>query len=175
MTFYRQSSILAIMGKHKSEQDKLEDALKDHDCGTECVVCRDGIEAARARDREGMEKYGWTAHIVVDDPELPFEFNYHTHGFTETFGCPDMQIVFPMPPESAHGIMHTIVGIMRKGHRFKLGEISDKILRDHNVTFARAEECDREVYRVILPDPSGDVNRDSMDKPYKDQWIGCNL
>lgn len=150
--------------------------MSKHNCDNpECAVCALGLEAVKTRDREAMEKFGWTAHIVVDDPDVPYGFNYHTHGFPETFQCPDMQIVLPLPKNMSHTIMHTIVTLMREGRRFRLGEIADGVLVGHSVTFASAKELDREVYRVILPDKSGDLNQDTMDKVYRDQWLDCSL
>lgn len=50
---------------------------------------------------EMMRKHGWYAHFVPDDNKYPNSINYHTHGLEDSFGHPDLQICFPLPPKIA--------------------------------------------------------------------------
>lgn len=128
---------------------------------------------AKAWEREMMAKVGWYAHFVTgEDPQTPTGFNAHTHGFTETWGQPDVQIVMPMPPETAHGVMISIANLLKAGVRLEPGREYDEILHDYKVMFAWAVESGRRVLRAILPDKEGNLERGNIAEPYARQWEG---
>lgn len=126
---------------------------------------------AEAYEREMMEKLGWYWHYVLDDPQPPFA-NIHTHGFEKTFGQPDVQIVFPLPPEMAQGVLNSIVDLLKKGVRLEPGKRYAEVLQDFEVEFALAEESGRRVLRFILPDKDGFTARGLIAQPYAKQWEG---
>lgn len=142
--------------------------INDHKC--ECHACTYGIDATRAREKELMEKYGWYAHIVMDDEQSPTGFNYHTHGFTESFNAPDIQIVIPIQPEIAHAIADTIVAALQSGKKFQTNQRESAVLQGHDVMFVEAVENGREVWRVVLPDQNNQLEIDKMDLDYAIQW-----
>lgn len=115
----------------------------------------------------------WIIHYVTDhDDQSPTGVNCHTHGIADRHGHLDFQIVIPLPPEVAMAILNDLGDRARKGERFEAGMVSHEILRNMPVTFAYAVECWRRVVRVILPDPQGSVDRDTMDSKYAMQWDG---
>lgn len=125
-----------------------------HDC--DCDICKYGKTFVESREARNMQEEGWYAHIVVDGDCTPHGFNWHTHGFEVTFGQPDIQICFPMPPEVAHAIGHSVVDRLREGLALEVGKMYDGILKDeYKVQFIEAWECQRRVLRLVLPDKKG--------------------
>lgn len=121
-----------------------------------------------------MKKFGWYAHYVPDDLTSPTEFNAHTHGFEESWGHPDVQIVFPLPQEVAHSIFWNIARAIKEGKpfRFSAGKPYADIIEKYHVTFAWAKEGGRRVLRIILPDEKGAFAKDLIAEPYSIQWKG---
>jgi len=62
-----------------------------------------------------MKDYGWAAHYVPYDDN---HINYHTHGLSENFNHPDLQIVLPISMENAHGIVSNIIDDIKEGNKF---------------------------------------------------------
>lgn len=124
---------------------------------------------------ECMERYGFYTHFVFDDDfdNSPSGVNLHTHGLPESCGHPDFQITVPLNPEVANGIFHNLYSRVRDGERFLAGDIVRNILgNDLEITFMEAEECDRPVLRVILPDPAGNISKSKMQKKWKAAQYG---
>ena len=169
---------------HDAEADarRLLAALKD-DCDSssddpqecECAVCKDGTEAVEKRQQEAMEKHGWYAHFIVgDDPASPTGFNYHTHGFTDTFHQPDLQAVLPLDPKVVHDIFAEIADRLREGTKFVVGKpIGDIVRGGYKIMFAIAHESDRVVWRLIIPDPHGNLLKETVEGLFAEQWEGC--
>ena len=136
----------------------------DHEeCGG-CAVCaliNEGFtedEANRivsARDAACMDKFGWYAHLVQVDPHSPTGYNCHTHGVVESWEHPDFQIVLPLSPENAHGVLCVLIDRIKHGEQFESGQIVDRIVDGYSVLFSEAKECDRTVLRVIFPSKDG--------------------
>lgn len=128
----------------------------NHD--TDCECCKGGLAAFKEREQQMFEKHGWVAHFVTDDdPTSPTGFNCHTHGFEQTFDCPDVQIVLPLSPDIAHALLVNIAERLKCGDRFKVGKTYDKIIGSG----------DRVVLRMILPD------KNTMDAGFALQWDGA--
>ncbi len=123
-------------------------------------------------NKENMEKYGWYAHHVFDDEQSPTGANAHTHGFEETWNHPDIQIVYPIPGNVAHGIFWTVVGHLKEGKRYEPGIRYGEILENYDVMFAWAQEGGRRVLRMILPDPDNVMERGRVGGKYATQWKG---
>lgn len=147
--------------------------LNHTDC--ECAVCRDGLEAVEARERQAIEELGWYAHFVPNDPDYPYGVNYHTHGFEESFGHLDMQICLPIHPNMAHGILSIAVEKIKAGFKFEHGEKYEDLIEakdpslKYEVLMLEAEECDRKVLRLIMPDKAG-----KFDGELAAQMEGCD-
>lgn len=156
------------------------------DC--QCEACKHGIGPALEKQRANMEKYGWIAHFITDhDPTSPTGVNVHTHGLVENFNHPDLQVVLPIPPQVAHGLLCAAIDQIKAGTRFHAGQQYDKICgNDYKITFVQAIEGDRAVLRMILPTPNGSLDPLTMDAnesfdAYRDQfclrnfgWTGVN-
>ena len=121
---------------------------------------------------ENMKKHGWYAHYVFDDTDSPMGANAHTHGFEETWKHPDIQIVYPIPGEVAHGIFWTVVGHLKEGKRYEPGVRYGEILDKYDVMFAWAKEGGRKVLRMILPDTANIVERGRIAEKFAQQWEG---
>lgn len=132
-------------------------------------------EIARRMQRyhdEKMAEYGWYVHFVPNDDTTPFRVNIHTHGVTESWHHPDLQIVIPLPEKVAHSILINAVNLVKEGTRFHAGDKTDGLLESFPVGFAVAHETGRDVLRLILPDKEGRVARDMMADPYSRQYEG---
>lgn len=135
-------------------------------------------EKPTAEEERLMRAYGWYAHMTVADPSIATGFNYHTHGFNESLGHLDLQIVLPIRGDKCHGIAKTIYDqIKASAGKFIDG---DETLIPHQdgsefpVRFIKVREGDRDVLRVILPNPRGELEPKHVaedDEPeYALQW-----
>lgn len=86
-----------------------------------CEGCND--KDILSEQKQFMEIYGWYAHLVPDDESCPFEMNYHTHGFQESYGHLDMQICLPLSPEICQGIISNLLDLIKKGRKFQESDI----------------------------------------------------
>ena len=115
-----------------------------------------------------MEKSGFYVHCV-DEPSEEC-FNAHTHGFKESWGHTDFQIVLPISTNIIMGIMHTIASRIRDGEVLEAGTTVERIIKSLPVRLERAAESNREVIRVILPDSAGRFPGDyGVDQAYDRQ------
>jgi hypothetical protein len=139
----------------------------DHD-RCRCVSCEDGIDAAVEMEQQFLRTHGWYAHVV---PE-----NYHTHGIPMSFGHhPDIQVVLPISPDQVHQIVAGVVEKIKEGTVFVPGERVAGIIRGMDVMFVEAMEGNNHaVLRMILPDPNGNLDRQTMDPMYAAQYDGIS-
>ena len=184
------------MSKNRLKKTKKTEECCGNGCGAEhggedcachkqeahcpCDACDSGLTVEQLRDQEAemIKKQGWVAHMVsCGDDQTSTGTNYHTHGFTESYGCPD---ILPIDPKILHGIGHSVVNFIKgnvggpgKSTPTKPtdGMITDGIIKGYKVMFKAATECDRAVLRLILPDKHGCLTPDASE-PYNKQWIG---
>jgi hypothetical protein len=136
----------------------------------EALSMRDGN--FKSQEQEMLEEYGWFVHYVfeTDKNELKGLANIHTHGILENFNHLDVQIVLPLSPEVAHPVLVEVVEKIKNGTTFKDNEVSSEVLYDMDVYFLKFNEGNREVLRVMLPDPKGSLpNERECDEMYKRQ------
>jgi len=143
--------------------------MENHEKECECACCRDGEEAFREREREIIEKHGWLIHFVTEPDGLGL-VNVHTHNIDNFLGHPDFQIVYPLEPNVAGGILHGLVDKIKEGSKFKEGDEANGILKGMPVGFMAVKEGNRFVLRVILPDTDGVVARGKIAKPFDLQF-----
>lgn len=151
----------------------------NHEDGCSCVICSGEMTRKELTTKEVqlMKKYGWYAHMVVADPYVATGFNYHTHGIETTFEHLDLQIVLPLRGERCHDIASVLYDQIKNGISFRDGDEATIPHEDGSqfpVRFIKVREGDREVLRVILPDPSGKLEPKHVaenDEPeYALQW-----
>jgi hypothetical protein len=116
----------------------------------------EAIESLRAWQDRQMATVGWYAHYVYQDPAIPAGANCHTHGLEETFGHPDFQLVIPLHPRVARGILNELVEGVKSGRRFEPG-LHTGVIRNISVLIAGTIEGGRQVLRIILPDRHGQI------------------
>lgn len=143
---------------------------KKHQTNCQCDGCKLGIDELVKREDEQMKLHGWIAHAVMDDTSLPLGFNYHTHGLNETFGHLDFQIVAPVDLKIAHSIVNILIKKIKDGEKFKDGDRVSDVIKKYDLIMMLAEECDRPVLRIILPDQDGNLLKHNMATPYDCQW-----
>lgn len=143
------------------------------DC--ECAYCKDRGAPFKAAEWEAkaLMEYGFYMHYVIDhDDSTPSGFNAHTHGL-DLFGGFDFQITLPLKQEIAAAIFHTFADWVKGGRKFSDGDIIENVLSDgFKCRLFRAEECDRPVLRIILPDPNGKFMPSDMNKKYRQAQYG---
>ncbi|GEM_PF-1353436 len=138
-----------------------------------CVTCdavasgmpREHAEArAEGWEADMMAEYGWYSHLVEVEPVSPTGFNAHTHGVSETWGHPDLQVVARLGDHVAHGILARVVEKIRGGARYSPGDVLENVPADgQRCTLVSAVECGRQVLRVILPDAAGHLEPTTME------------
>lgn len=150
-----------------------------HKRNCKCVVCSGQLtaEQVRAKQKQLVEKHGWYAHVIEGDTSVATGFNYHTHGFDESLKHLDIQIVLPVGRFLCHNIAKEIFGQIKQGKKFQDGE-ETTIPRaggsPYPVRFLKVHEGDRNVLRVILPNPRDELEPKHVaegDEPeYALQW-----
>ena len=124
----------------------------------------DALRALRDHSDALKAEHGFVIHYTQarpdDDRNLiggqTVAANYHTHGFRETWQHEDLQIVFPLRPEVAHGIFWAFANRVRDGESFfadrdYLGLLGGGM----RVKLINRVEGDRSVLRILLPDAQG--------------------
>lgn len=114
------------------------------------------FEDLHRRHDEFLERYGWVAHYVMDDTAYPNKTNYHTHGLSENYNHPDLEICLPIRPEHAHAIFKAAVGRIKEGFVFKTGQTYSNIMTGGvSVTFVQVDNDGPVRLRILLPDENG--------------------
>lgn len=115
------------------------------------------MEVMRDEQMEMMKKHGWIVHFVFETEESEFDglANIHTHGMAQNFNHPDLQIVLPIDPQTAHMLLIEIVEQVKQGKVFEVNQRYGEIIRDMDIYFIEAEEGGRSVLRAIIPDSNG--------------------
>ena len=98
-----------------------------------------------------IEQYGFYIHYV---PDTENEYvDCHTHGLTQSFDHPELQIVLSIPAAVVVSIMHDIVDMIRDGRKLEDGDLLDKIIESSPVLLAKMKDKDaQEYFRIVLPD-----------------------
>jgi len=110
----------------------------------------------RNKHNEYLEKYGWVAHYVIDDPAHPNGVNYHTHGLAEHYHHLDLQICLPLRQQHAHAIFEAAIERIKEGFVFRAGQLYDNILAGgFAISFLEVETDGVARLRILLPDENG--------------------
>lgn len=134
-----------------------------------CEISRTSIDAVREKRAEHIRKYGFTIDMVFPTKEGE-TWNYHTHGVKESWDHPDFQLVLNIGQRNAMGIFHLLVDKIKEGEKFMVGIDYDCIAEGFPTRFISAKECGREVLRLIVPDPKGNLDENKMDSEYAAQY-----
>ena len=144
------------------------DTKHTHEPGQKCIVCDQGIEALQAKEKEHIAKYGWYVHFV--EQGHPCGINAHTHHLKESYNHLDFQIVLPINIDTIHKILCNLVDRVKEGEVFEANDDVYKIISDYPVRLISAQECDRKVLRVILPDSNGSFDPKDMSSSFRSQY-----
>lgn len=141
------------------------------DC--QCEACRAGKSVAEIKrwEEERLKNPGWFIHAIGNDENYPFNVNFHTHGLQENYNHLDLQLICPVPVPVVQGIFNFIVDQIKEGVVFESGQMVEGIFGGLFVKLEKAEEGEREILRVIVPDPEGSVDPWSMKSPFKKQYF----
>ncbi|SEN50448.1 DUF4262 domain-containing protein [Lihuaxuella thermophila] len=120
-------------------------------------------------ENEMLEKYGWYIHYQTDGNRI----DAHTHGLSENFNHPDLQIVLPISHEAVQGIFRELVDQIKEGKVFEEGKRYDAMIGGkYQVEFIKVPESGREVLRILFPDPKGKLpSEEDCDPMYRRQWM----
>lgn len=91
----------------------------------------------------------WMIHCVTND--VCDACNAHTHGMNR-YNHLDFQLVLNYPHQEIARILNTMGLRVQSGERFKAGDIVEGIYVDCPVRLDAAQECGRNVLRVVIPD-----------------------
>ncbi len=97
---------------------------------------------------ELLQKHGWIIHDVA-------KTGSHTHGLRENFDHPDLEVALNIPDDTAHRVLTAAVENIKKGKRYEDGQKRDQIIENGEVLFKKSKRREREMLRIILPDPQG--------------------
>jgi hypothetical protein len=120
-----------------------------HAEGHQCDLCSGKIKDLPAWEREQMKKSGFYAHMVQEEDGY---LNAHTHGFEETWGHTDVQVVLPIPGKTIMHIFWTLADWIKEGRKFEADKQYEQVIQGLPVKILWARDGDRPVLRIILPD-----------------------
>ena len=134
----------------------------------DCEACADGIDAVLAKQDKAMQDVGWYWHYVP----LEEKVNIHTHGFAESFNHPDFQIVLAgLPPAVYQSILNNFAERVKAGDVFKEDDVVENIIKSpYKVRLTTSTESQRNVLKIILPDPQGNLSKETQEEIYAKQW-----
>jgi hypothetical protein len=119
----------------------------------------------REFEEKMVKKYRFVIHAICNS-EFPYGSNFHTHFLVENFNHPDLQICLPVPDDNVihtiHDIFHKTVNEIKKGKKFKSGDIVPDIIENYHVLFINAIESRRTILRIIFPDENGNLSKKIM-------------
>lgn len=139
-----------------------DQSTDSHEPECRCVIFGGGEGAAEKLRQQGalcMLEHGYYVHYVFDGMEDSEFVDIHTHGLTESFGLPEMQLVIPLEGNIAYGVLEDAVR-SAKENPFVPGEIRYGIVRGMAIAVALIPDFspDELILRIILPDAKGDVS-----------------
>lgn len=129
---------------------------QEHD--PRCMAGRMTKKERRDWEASAMKECGFVVHFVFDEfhgkpHPLSHLVNFHTHGFLETWGHPDLQIVFPLPERVVMGTLWNFADRVKAGEKFVPGVRYLGIAGEpYEVKLVEAEEAGRKILRVLIPD-----------------------
>ena len=127
-------------------------------------------EQLRKQHKELMDKYGFVIHNVFPSSDEEILWSHHTHGLKENFNHMDLEIVLPIHPEMAGGLIHGMVEQIKNGESFEDKLVSDRVIQNYNVQLVKVNSENRELLRIVLPDANGNFPSDEdCEDVYKNQ------
>ncbi len=106
------------------------------------------FEKAWEEQYELLQKHGWIIHNVAGT-------GHHTHGLRENFDHPDLEVALNIPRDTAHSVLAAAVENIKKGKRYEDGQKCGQVIDNVEVLFKKSKRREREMLRIILPDPQG--------------------
>lgn len=153
---------------------------KNHEPKCRCSTCEaveagmtpeQAIEQRRQWENQMLQEYGWFVHYVGHDPDVPYNFNAHTHGLLEGYGHLDLQVVFPLREDTCHSILATLAERIKAGEKFHHGQRVEKVIGNNlQILLHEAIETGRPVLRIILPDKEGNLDANTLTDVFKNQY-----
>jgi hypothetical protein len=128
------------------------------------------IKRMQEHEEECMRLCGWYYHVVMGKESSPTHFNVHTHGFTETFDHPDLQVVLPIP--DCKSIFSELANKIANGYVIRCNELISGIIQEpYKIMVKWAVESNRAVLRLIFPDKNNSYHDDKI---YAKQFVGTS-
>ncbi len=130
-------------------------------------IYEDGLaECLDNWDKECLRIHGWYLYYLADENIAPLGLLAYTCGIPRNFNHHlDFQIVMPIDRNRVLGIFHNLVDGIRSGRRFRAGVRAQGIIPNYSVTFMLADQGDRTVLRVILPDDEDNLEPGTFARP----------
>jgi hypothetical protein len=149
------------------------------ECPNQCELCqcKDISDEERAaltmvlklQEKAMIQQHGFMYHIVPGTA-----CGGHTHGFTETWGFPELEVGLPFDPRLIARVFWIIADLIKDGAPPKVGdEISTNAEHPNAfITLAKSPDPDRSEshYRIIVSDEDGNVTPETCKFPYSEQW-----
>ena len=97
----------------------------------------------------------WIIHNVLPDTPAPGKCrNVHTHG-AFWYDSMDFQVVLPYPISTVSQLLTMMVKRVQAGETFKDGDLVYGLFYEYPIKLMLAEECSRQVLRILIPDENG--------------------
>lgn len=166
-----------------NEQTTLEDgfptesAAMDRIEQMEAAVMDARILKIREIERAMVDEHGFMIRYVFETEKSEYDglANIYTVGLPETQSHPNIQVVLPLPQKIVHGVISSLVHLIKGGQSFKDGDRSFEVLDGMWVSFKEFENMDQKMIRLMLPDPEGHLpEQDGCDEMYKRQLETLN-
>lgn len=149
-----------------------------HPGACQCSVCQqveEGVPREEALRRlhgweaRQLRKHGFYVHFIVEGLSNGMA-DIHTHGIRESFGHAEFQLTVNVGDRNALAIFHALVDRVRAGEVFRTGVDYKDIARGYKTRFIDATEGGRPVLRLVVPDVSGNLEKETMDLQFAKQY-----
>lgn len=129
------------------------------------------IEQMLDKREKMMKENGWIVDAVFDTGITGQDI--HTHGLVESYGHPDIQCILPINAKVVHEIFCIIVNQIKMGKKFEAGKCYSGLVKgDYKIRFLLANESNRKVLRIIIPDKHGKLHKDLIEENFRVQFEG---
>lgn len=124
-----------------------------------------------SREFDLIARFGFLIHYVSDASSGHVDI--HTHGVNAIFGSPELRLVLPLEMEAATSIFHILVNECKQGRVLAPGIINGLLRENMPILLAAdTDESGEYLLRIILPDPSGSIDKAAMDPRFAEQFHG---
>ena len=108
-------------------------------------------EDIRSQIASMIEKHGWA--MIMTPYYNEGRIAAYTRGLGITYKHPELEIIYPVNYDRAHGLMIAAIELIKEGQKLEVGKTYAGILKAHLVKIVATADAD--TVRLVFPDKQG--------------------